>query len=179
MPIHRLGSLVPRIDPSAFVADGAQVIGNVSLKQDVSVWFNAVIRGDNDPIGIGEGTNIQDGAVLHADPGFPLVIGQRSTIGHQAMVHGCTIGNGVLIGIQTILLNGAQIGDHCIIGAGALVTGGTVIPPGSMAMGSPAKVTRPLRPDEIEMIDRIAQGYIDRSLRYRSELSPANPNELS
>jgi carbonic anhydrase/acetyltransferase-like protein (isoleucine patch superfamily) len=147
----------------------------VALSANTSVWFNAVLRGDNDLLQIGANTNIQDGAVLHADPGFPITVGERVTIGHQAMIHGCTIEDETLIGIQAIVLNGARIGSHCIIGAGALVTAGTVVPPGSMVLGSPGKVVRSLRPDEIEMIQTIARGYVERGERFRSQCQEVGP----
>jgi Carbonic anhydrases/acetyltransferases, isoleucine patch superfamily len=135
-----------------------------------SIWFNVSLRGDNDLIVLGEGSNIQEGSVLHTDTGHPLTIGKRVTVGHQAMLHGCTIGDESLIGMQAILLNGAQVGRHCIIGAGALVTGNTVIPEGSMVLGSPAKVVRPLKPEEIEMIRQAAAGYVDRAKLFKTEL---------
>jgi carbonic anhydrase/acetyltransferase-like protein (isoleucine patch superfamily) len=147
----------------------------VALAANTTVWFNAVLRGDNDLLQIGAKTNIQDGAVLHADPGFPITVGERVTIGHQAMVHGCTIEDESLIGIQAIILNGAQIGTHCIIGAGALITAGSVIPPGSMVLGSPGKVVRSLRPDEIDMIRAIASGYVERGERFRSQCQEVGP----
>ena len=168
MPIYALGADRPQIHNTAYIAPGAQVVGRVALAADTTVWLNAVLRGDNDLLQIGAGSNIQDGAVLHADPGFPITVGERVTIGHQAMVHGCTIEDESLIGIQAIILNGAQIGTHCIIGAGALITAGTVIPAGSMVLGSPGKIVRSLRPDEIEMIQSIAKGYVARGERFRS-----------
>ncbi len=175
MPIHCLGADRPQIHETTYIAPGAQVVGHVALAANTTVWFNAVLRGDNDLLQIGAGTNIQDGAVLHADPGFPITVGERVTIGHQAMVHGCTIEDESLIGIQAIILNGAQIGTHCIIGAGALITAGTVIPPGSMVLGSPGKVVRSLRPDEIEMIQAIARGYVERGERFRSACEEISP----
>ncbi len=136
------------IQGNAWVGEGAAVVGNVTIGDESSVWFNAVIRGDEAPIVIGCGTNVQDGVVIHADTGFPVKVGNSVTIGHNAIVHGCTIGHNSLIGMGAIILNGAQIGEDCIIGAGSLVTSGTVIPDGMMAFGSPAKVIRPLTEEE-------------------------------
>ena len=170
MAIYQLDQDVPHVHPSAFVADSAQVIGRVSLAQDSSVWFGTVIRGDTDTISVGRGTNIQDASVLHADHGFPLVIGERVTVGHQVMLHGCTIGDESLIGIGAVILNGAVIGKHCLVGAGALVTEGKSFPDGSMILGSPAKVVRQLTPEQIEGLRRSAQHYIDNAQRYRRGL---------
>ena len=170
MPLFQLGQDCPQVHPSVFVAPGAMVVGKVELHENSSIWFNVSLRGDNDLIVLGEGSNIQEGSVLHTDTGHPLTIGKRVTVGHQAMLHGCTIGDESLIGMQAILLNGAQVGRHCIIGAGALVTGNTVIPEGSMVLGSPAKVVRPLKPEEIEMIRQAAAGYVDRAKLFKTEL---------
>ena len=170
MPLFQLGQDRPQVHPSVFVAPGAIVVGNVELHENSSVWFNVSLRGDNDLIVLGEGSNIQEGSVLHTDTGHPLTIGKRVTVGHQAMLHGCTIGDESLIGMQAILLNGSQVGRHCIIGAGALLTGNTVIPEGSMVLGSPAKVVRPLKPEEIEMIRQAAAGYVDRAKLFKTEL---------
>ena len=170
MPLFQLGQDRPQVHPSVFVAPGAIVVGKVELHENSSVWFNVSLRGDNDLIVLGEGSNIQEGSVLHTDTGCPLIIGKRVTVGHQAMLHGCTIGDESLIGMQAILLNGSQVGRHCIIGAGALLTGNTVIPEGSMVLGSPAKVVRPLKPEEIEMIRQAAAGYVDRAKLFKTEL---------
>ena len=170
MPLFQLGQDRPQVHPSVFVAPGAIVVGKVELHENSSVWFNVSLRGDNDLIVLGEGSNIQEGSVLHTDTGNPLTIGKRVTVGHQAMLHGCTIGDESLIGMQAILLNGSQVGRHCIIGAGALLTGNTVIPEGSMVLGSPAKVVRPLKPEEIEMIRQAAAGYVDRAKLFKTEL---------
>ena len=170
MPLFQLGQDRPQVHPSVFVAPGAIVVGKVELHENSSIWFNVSLRGDNDLIVLGEGSNIQEGSVLHTDTGHPLTIGKRVTVGHQAMLHGCTIGDESLIGMQAILLNGSQVGRHCIIGAGALVTGNTVIPEGSMVLGSPAKVVRPLKPEEIEMIRQAAAGYVDRAKLFKTEL---------
>jgi carbonic anhydrase/acetyltransferase-like protein (isoleucine patch superfamily) len=170
MPVYQLGTQVPQIDPTAYIAPGAQVMGQVILKAASSIWFNASLRGDNEPIEIGEGSNVQESAVLHTDPGSPLVIGARVTVGHQAMLHGCLIGDESLIGMQAIVLNGAQIGRHCIIGAGALVTGNMSIPDGSLVMGSPAKVVRAVRPEEVIKIIEGATTYSARAIRFRETL---------
>ena len=170
MAVYQLGDQVPRIADSAWVADSAQVIGDVELAADASVWFGAVLRGDNEPIRIGAGSNVQDGSVLHTDPGFPLTVGERVTVGHQAMLHGCTIGDGTLIGIQAVVLNGAKIGRHCLVAAGAVVTGGKEFADGSLIVGSPAKDLRPLTPEQIERQLDGAERYIEKARRFRNEL---------
>ncbi len=170
MTIYALGDLSPQIDASAWVADSAQVIGNVELAQDVSIWFGAVLRGDTEHMRIGRGSNIQDGSVLHADVGKPLTIGEDVTVGHMVMLHGCTIGEGSLIGIGAVILNGARIGKHCLVGAGALVTEGKEFPDGSMIIGSPAKVTRDLTAEQVQGLRSSAQGYVENARRFRSGL---------
>ena len=170
MSIYQLESHIPSVDPSAYVADSAEVMGNVSLGADTSIWFGTVIRGDNEPITIGEGTNIQDASVLHSDFGKPLTIGKHVTVGHKVMLHGCTIGNESLIGIGAVVLNGAKIGNNCLVGAGSLVTEGKEFPDGSMIMGSPAKLVRPLTPEQIEGLRRSAAHYIDNARRFRDGL---------
>lgn len=145
---------------SVYVAPGAVVLGNVTIREQSSVWFHATIRGDADRIRIGEASNVQDNCVLHADAGYPVVIGDRVIIGHGAIVHGCTIGDGTLVGMGSILLNGSRIGKNCIIGAGALVTGGTVIPDGSVVMGNPARICRPIRPEEVQHNAENADYYV-------------------
>ncbi len=170
MAILQLDSNQPTIHSSAWVADNAQVIGDVVLSQDSSVWFGVVIRGDTETITVGKGTNIQDNSVLHADHGMPLTIGENVTVGHQVMLHGCTVGDGSLIGIQAVVLNGAKIGKNCLVGAGALVTEGKEFPDGSMIIGSPAKAVRQLSPEQIEGLKMSAQHYIDRAQRYKTGL---------
>lgn len=170
MAIYELESQVPQVAPSAWVADSAQVIGNVVLEGDASVWFGTVVRGDTETIRIGRGTNIQDASVLHADVGKPLTIGDNVTVGHQVMLHGCTIGDETLIGIGAIVLNGAKIGKHCLVGAGSLVTEGKEFPDGSMIIGSPAKVVRQLSPEQIEGLKLSAQHYIDNAKRFKAGL---------
>lgn len=155
-----------------YVADSASVIGAVVLHDQVSVWFNAVIRGDNDPIELGPGSNVQDGAVLHADPGFPLTLGRRVTVGHKAMLHGCTIGDNTLIGINSVVLNGAVIGKNCIVGANSLVAEGKTFPDGSLILGSPARLARQLDDNQIAKLRNFADSYIDKIRRYRTGLTP-------
>ena len=170
MSIYQLGDRVPQIDPSAYVFDTATLIGTVILGARVSIWPYATLRGDNEPIEIGDDSNVQESSVLHADPGFPLTIGRRVTVGHQVMLHGCTIGDGSLIGIQVVVLNGAVIGRNCLIGAGALITEGKQIPDGSLVVGSPAKVVRQLEPALIERIKRDTDSYVRRAVAYRRDL---------
>ena len=170
MAIYELDGQAPQVAESAWVADSAQVIGAVTLGPDASVWFGTVVRGDTEYITIGAGSNIQDASVLHADHGMPLVVGERVTVGHQVMLHGCTIGDESLIGIGAVILNGAKIGKHCLVGAGALVTEGKEFPDGSMILGSPAKVVRQLSPEQIEGLRRSAQHYIDNAQRFRASL---------
>lgn len=155
-----------------WVADNATVIGSVILENNVSVWFNAVIRGDNEAITIGENSNVQDGAVLHTEDGFPLTIGNNVTIGHQAMLHGCDIGDNSLIGINSVILDGAKIGKNCLIGANSLITEGKEIPDGSLVMGSPGKVVRQLTPDQVSGLELSAQHYVENFKRYKASLSP-------
>ena len=170
MPLYQLDDKVPQIADSAWVADSAQVIGDVRLAEDASIWFHATLRGDNDPITIGEGTNIQDGSVLHTDAGVPLTIGRHVTVGHMVMLHGCTIGDESLIGIGAVILNGARIGRHCLVGAGSLVTEGKEFPDGSMILGSPAKVVRMLTPEQIEGLRASARHYVHNARRYATRL---------
>jgi carbonic anhydrase/acetyltransferase-like protein (isoleucine patch superfamily) len=172
VPIYRLGNITPRIDPSAYVAPGATVLGDAELAAGTTVWFGATIRADNDLIRIGAGSNIQDGAVLHTDPGFPLVVGTNVSVGHQAMLHGCTIGEGSLIGIQAVLLNGSVIGRHCLVGAGAVVTEGKNFPDNVLILGAPAKAIRELEPAERDKLLEIAARYSTRGEYYRHYLQP-------
>ena len=154
-----------------YVAPNAVVIGDVVLESESSVWFNVVIRGDNDTITIGARSNIQDGSVLHTDAGVPLTLGESVSVGHLVMLHGCTIGNGSLIGIKAVVLNRARIGRECLIGANALVTEGKTIPDRSLVLGSPARVVRILDADEIANMRWIADHYVENARRYRAELS--------
>jgi carbonic anhydrase/acetyltransferase-like protein (isoleucine patch superfamily) len=170
MAIYQLDDLSPQLAAGAWVADSAQVMGNVLLGEDASVWFGAVVRGDTETITIGQGSNIQDTSVLHADIGMPLTIGRFVTVGHQVMLHGCTIGDESLIGIGAIVLNGAKIGKNCLVGAGALVTEGKEFPDGSMIIGSPAKAVRQLTPEQIAGLKLSAQHYILNAQRFKSGL---------
>jgi len=170
MTIYQLDEHVPEIHSSAYVADSATLIGKVRLGESVSVWFGVTMRGDNELIDIGEHSNIQEGAVLHTDKGYPLTVGSGVTIGHQAMLHGCTIGDNSLIGIQAVVLNGAKIGMHCLVGAGALVTEGKEFPDNSLIIGSPAKVARTLTEEEIAGLRKSAQTYSERGAHFKTHL---------
>ncbi len=170
MAIYQLENLVPSVHPSAWVAGNAQVLGAVSLAQDVSVWFGVVIRGDTSTISVGKGSNIQDNSVMHADEGKPLTVGENVTVGHQVMLHGCTIGDNSLIGIGAIVLNGAKIGRNSLVGAGSLVTEGKEFPDGSMIMGTPAKVVRQLTAEQIEGLKKSAEHYVENAVRYKTGL---------
>lgn len=170
MAIYELDQIAPCIDGSAWVADSAQVMGNVEMAEDTSVWFGAVVRGDTETIRIGKGTNIQDASVLHADIGKPLTIGENVTVGHKVMLHGCSIGDGSLIGIGAIVLNGAKIGKGCIVGAGSLVTEGKEFPDGSMILGSPAKVVRQLSEEQQAGLRMSALHYIENAHRFKNGL---------
>ncbi len=168
--IYELGDRRVTADGVFWVAPNAVVLGSVHLGENASVWFGAVVRGDNELITVGRNSNVQDGAVLHTDPGMPLMIGADVTVGHQAMLHGCTIGDGSLIGINAVVLNGATIGENCLIGANALVTEGKEIPPNSMVMGAPGKVVRELNEKEIAGLQMSAAGYVANAKRFAREL---------
>jgi carbonic anhydrase/acetyltransferase-like protein (isoleucine patch superfamily) len=170
MAIYQLDDHTPDIHESAWIADSAQVMGAVSLHANTSVWFNAVICGDTETITIGEGSNIQDLAVIHADNGLPVVVGKHVTVVHQVMLHGCTIGDESLIGIAAVVLNGARIGKNCVVGAGSVVTEGKEFPDGSLIMGTPAKVVRELTPEQIEGLRMSAKHYMNNSLRFKNGL---------
>lgn len=172
MPLYELDGVRPKTPSSGlfWVADSAAVIGRATLGEDTGIWFNAVIRADNEPIEIGAHTNVQENCVLHVDPGFPITIGESCTIGHKVVLHGCTIGRGCLIGMGAIILNGASIGDEALIGAGAIVTEGKEIPPRSLVIGAPGKVVRQLTDDEVNRIQRSAETYSKRWKQYRSGL---------
>ena len=172
MTCYALGDLTPSIDPSAFVAAEATLIAAVTLHAGTSVWPGAVIRADNEPVIVGENSNIQEGAVLHVDPGQPLRIGRNVTVGHQAMLHGCTIEDGSLIGIQAVILNGAVIGRHSLVGAGALVTEGKTFPERSLILGAPAKAVRTLSDAEVAGLEASARHYAERAQRYTQTLRP-------
>jgi carbonic anhydrase/acetyltransferase-like protein (isoleucine patch superfamily) len=170
MALYQLDQHIPQLGDGAWVADDAQVIGNVALGADASVWFGVVLRGDTERLTVGRGSNIQDGSVCHADPGFPLVIGDDVTVGHQVMLHGCTVGDGSLIGIQAVVLNGAKIGRNCLVGAGSLVPEGREYPDGSLILGAPAKVVRELTAEQAEGLKRAAAHYVENAKRYRAGL---------
>ncbi|MCA6065309.1 gamma carbonic anhydrase family protein [Thalassolituus marinus] len=167
---YKLGKRVPVKGENVFVADGARVIGSVELCANSSVWFGVVIRGDNDQITVGESSNIQDNSVLHTDGGIPLTIGKGVTVGHQAMLHGCDIGDYSLIGIGAVVLNKAKIGRHCIIGANALIPEGMEIPDGSLVVGSPAVIKRQLSEQQCRMLEASAAHYVHNASRYMTEL---------
>ncbi|WP_163559864.1 gamma carbonic anhydrase family protein [Halomonas sp. NO4] len=168
MPVYRLEGHAPDIEPGAMVLDEATLIGRIHLAHEVTVWPGAVLRGDNEPITVGEGSNLQDGCVVHTDPGYPVTIGRQVTVGHLAMLHGCRIGDGVLVGMNATLLNGAEIGDHCIIGAGALITSGKRFPPRSLIVGAPAKVVRELSDEEVQGALDNSSVYVKKIAQYRS-----------
>lgn len=168
--IWQLDGTAPDIDPTAWIAPGAHVIGRVRLAAATSVWFGATLRGDNELIDLGAGSNIQENSVLHTDMGYPLTIGTGCTIGHKAILHGCTIGDNSLIGMGATVLNGAVIGRNCLIGAGALVTEGKVIPDGSLVMGAPGRVTRQLDEDAIARLRASALGYQHNARRFAAGL---------
>ena len=170
MTIYALGDDQPQIDDSAYVAQEATIIGKVTLKKNSSIWPGASLRGDNEPIVIGAGSNVQEGSVLHTDPGCPLTVGENVTVGHQAMLHGCSVGDGSLIGIQAVVLNRAVIGKNCLIGACALVTTGMTIPDRSMVLGSPAKIVRELTDEEIAGMHRGIAGYVTRAQLFKAAL---------
>jgi carbonic anhydrase/acetyltransferase-like protein (isoleucine patch superfamily) len=170
MAIYQLDEHVPEIDPSAFVADSANIIGKVRLEAGSSVWFAATIRGDNELIVVGKNSNVQEGSVLHTDMGCPLVIGENVTIGHQAMLHGCTIGEGSLIGIQAVILNRAVIGKNCLVGAGALVTEGKEFPDNSLIVGSPAKAIRTLSDEDVARLRGNTDNYVERAQHFKKHL---------
>lgn len=172
MTLYTLDGQSPALpeDGSHWIAPGSAVIGRVYLGKQVSIWFNAVLRGDNDDISIGDGSNIQDGAVVHVDPGFPVTIGEHCTIGHAAIVHGCTVGDRSLIGMGATVLNGATIGKECLVGAGALVTEGKTFPDRSLIVGSPARVVRTLDDKAVEALLKPAQSYIEKIGIYKAGL---------
>ncbi len=172
MTLYALDGTGPTLPESGdvWIAPGSHVIGRATLGEGVSVWFGSVLRGDNEPIVVGDGTNLQEQAVIHVDPGFPCTIGENCTIGHKAMIHGCTIGDGTLVGMGATILNGAKIGAGCLIGAGALVTEGKEIPDGSLVMGMPGKIVRQLTEDQSAGNLDAAQNYRKRMRRYRDGL---------
>ncbi|MDI7863528.1 gamma carbonic anhydrase family protein [Rhizobiaceae bacterium n13] len=174
MPLYALGNLTPKTPgPDRYwVAPDANVIGQVELREDVGVWFGATLRGDNEPIVVGAGTNIQEGVMIHVDPGFPVTIGEGCTIGHHAIVHGCTIGSNSLIGMGATVLNGARIGNNCLVGANALVTEGKEFPDNSLIVGSPARAIRSVDDKAVEGLRRSAEHYVANWRRFAKDLSP-------
>lgn len=170
MAIYALSDRRPELDPSAYVFESATVIGHVILRAGSSVWAHASLRGDNEPIVIGAKSNVQEGAVLHTDVGAPLTVGECVTIGHQAMLHGCTVGDGALIGIQAVVLNHAKIGRNCLVGAGAIVTEGKEFPDNSLILGAPAKVVRTLTPEEIARMHHNTLSYVTRATEFKQHL---------
>ena len=170
MAIYQLGDISPEIDASAYITDSAKVIGKVKIDANASIWSGTVIRGDNELIHIGENTNLQESCTLHTDPGFPLSIAKNVTVGHQAMLHGCSIGEGSLIGIQAVILNGAKIGKNSLVGAGALVTEGKEFPDNSLIVGSPAKVVRTLSDEAIAQMHANTLNYVKRAQEYKRQL---------
>lgn len=170
MAIYRIKDKVPQVHPSAYVAESADVIGSVTLSEGTSVWSHVTLRGDNEPIVIGARSNVQESSVLHTDIGFGLTIGEDVTVGHQAMLHGCTVGDGSLIGIQAVVLNGAVIGKNCLVAAGALVTEGKVFEDGMLIMGSPAKAVRPLTDGDLARMHIGTAMYVAKSAEYKTDL---------
>jgi carbonic anhydrase/acetyltransferase-like protein (isoleucine patch superfamily) len=170
MPLYAIDGFSPTVPATSWVAPSADLVGDVQLGAGVGIWFGAVIRADNTPIVVGDRTNIQEGAMLHSDPGSPLTLGEDCTIGHHAILHGCTLGNRVLVGMGATILNDAVIPDDCLIGAGALVTEGKSFPPGSLIIGSPAKAVRILSPEMREGLKRSAAGYVERQARFATNL---------
>lgn len=176
MPIYELDGITPQIAEDSWVAPDANLIGNVHLHEAASVWFGCTLRGDNEPIVIGEGSNVQENTVMHTDPGFPLTIGRGCTIGHRAMLHGCSIGDNSLIGMGATVLNGAKIGKNCLIGAGALITEGKVIEDNSLVMGAPGKVVRRLDDAAAKGLTLSALTYQSNMRRFRAGLKAVQPD---
>ena len=170
MAIYELDGIRPQLAEGVWVAESAEVIGNVRLGKHANIWSQVVIRGDNELVEIGEEVNIQDASVLHSDLGFPLILEKPVSIGHRVMLHGCTIGEGSLIGIGAIILNGAKIGKHCLVGAGALVTEGKEFPDGSMILGSPAKVVKSIPLEQLKKLEYIANHYVENAQRFKRGL---------
>jgi carbonic anhydrase/acetyltransferase-like protein (isoleucine patch superfamily) len=169
--IYTIGDRKPSyLGDRHWIADSADLIGDIQIGSEVSIWWKAVVRGDNEPIIIGNRTNVQDGCVLHTDPGFPMTLGSNVTVGHMCMLHGCDIGDGSLIGIGSIILNGAKIGKNCLIGANSLITEGKIIPDNSLVMGSPGKVIRELEAKQVMLLEKNADGYVARAKTYAQNL---------
>ncbi len=181
MTLYTLDTVSPRLDAECWIAPSAEIMGNVEVAANASVWFQTVIRGDNELIHIGEGAFVQDGCVFHTDPGFPMTIGPDVTVGHKVMLHGCTIGARSLVGMGAIILNGAVIGEDCLIGAGALIPEGKQIPAGSVVLGAPGKIVREVGDKDRAMMRGATQSYQSRWKRYQQGLKvmPAGPNTSS
>jgi carbonic anhydrase/acetyltransferase-like protein (isoleucine patch superfamily) len=175
MALYAIDDRHPQLAPTAWVAPGATVLGRVVLADGVGIWFGAVLRGDNEPIVIGEGSNVQENTVMHTDMGFPLTVGRHVTIGHQAMLHGCTVGDGSLVGIQAVVMNGVRIGRECLIGAGALVPEGRIVPDRSLVLGSPGKVVRELTDEDVARIRAGAESYVARAAAFSAQLRRLDP----
>ena len=173
MPLYSIGDKRVELRGAYhYIAHDATLVGAITLEADVNVWFKVVIRAENDVVRIGEATNVQDGSVLHVDPGYPLTLGRQVTIGHKVMLHGCTVGDGSLVGINSVVMNGARIGRGTLVGANTLIAEGKEIPDGVLVLGSPGKVVRELKPEERERLLGIASGYVERSKLYKKELKP-------
>lgn len=172
--IYRLADLVPKLNKSNFTAPNATLIGDVTLGENTSIWFNVVIRADVASISIGENTNIQDGSILHVDAQFPMTVGRNVTVGHKVMLHGCTIGDNTLVGMNAVVLNGANIGKNCLIGANSLVTENMQVPDGHLVLGSPAKVIKVLDESTQEMFTKSAMHYVENGQRYLKDLAPVD-----
>ncbi|HEY8346416.1 MAG TPA: gamma carbonic anhydrase family protein [Symbiobacteriaceae bacterium] len=170
--LYRLGEWEPEVAEGVWIAPDAQVVGRVQVAEEASIWFNTVLRGDTDRIVVGRGTNVQDGTVIHCDPGYPALIGENVTIGHSCVIHGCQIGDETLIGMGSVILTGAKIGSRCLVAAGSLITEHQEFPDGSVIMGRPAKVVRPVGEKELAMIRRGAEVYRRNGRRYMEELQP-------
>jgi carbonic anhydrase/acetyltransferase-like protein (isoleucine patch superfamily) len=171
MPLYSIGERrVELVGEHHYIAHDATLVGSITLHAEVNVWFKVVIRADNDQVTIGEATNIQDGSVLHVDPGYPMALGRRVSIGHKVMLHGCTIGDGSLIGINSVVMNGARIGGGTLVGANTLIAEGKEIPPGVLVLGSPGKIVRELRQEEKDYLLSVAHGYVERSKVYKRSL---------
>jgi carbonic anhydrase/acetyltransferase-like protein (isoleucine patch superfamily) len=171
MPLYSIGDRQPTlVGKDHFVAPDATLVGDITLEAAVSIWFQVVIRAENDRIAIGEGSNIQDGSVLHVDPGYPLIIGRNVSVGHKVMLHGCTVGEGSLVGINSVVMNGAKIGKGVLIGANTLIAEGKEIPDGVLVLGSPGRVVRELTQEQKDDLIKVARGYVERGKYYNSNL---------
>lgn len=178
MAIYRLGEHTPQIHPTAFIAENATIIGNVIIEAHASVWYNVTVRGDNDKIVIGENSNIQDGSVLHADPGYPVTLGKNVTVGHMAMLHGCTVKDGAMVGIRATVLNGSVIPENCLVGAGSLVTENKTFEPNKVLMGAPARVAKTMDEKTASRMPRTADHYVWNRQRFLDTLEKVGLDEV-